>query len=61
MNIDADLSPFLGIDPCGFANLAVTSTQELGISHSKSHIMDRLVQEISKQLTVATSSDSPTS
>ena len=50
LNVDADLSPFLRIDPCGFANLAVTSTTELGVTTSKAQIVDKLVLELRKQL-----------
>lgn len=31
LNIDPDLAPFLGINPCGFEGLAVTSVKELNI------------------------------
>ena len=50
LNIDADLSPFSMIDPCGYANLAVTSTKELGVTTSKAQIVDQLVLQLHKQL-----------
>ncbi|MBC7779644.1 MAG: lipoyl(octanoyl) transferase LipB [Proteobacteria bacterium] len=31
LNVSMDLSPFAGIDPCGFPGLAVTQTKALGI------------------------------
>lgn len=50
LNINPDLSPFSGIDPCGFANLAVTSTQKLGIQSPKAQIVEQLILELHKQL-----------
>lgn len=50
MNIDADLAPFLGIDPCGFQDLAVTSTRLNGIELPKDALVNRLVHHIHKQL-----------
>lgn len=32
LNVDMDLGPFLGIDPCGHAGLRVTQTRELGLA-----------------------------
>jgi lipoyl(octanoyl) transferase len=32
LNVDMDLTPFAAINPCGYAGLAVTSTQEQGIA-----------------------------
>ena len=31
-NVDMDLSPFAGINPCGYAGLQVTSLRELGVA-----------------------------
>jgi lipoyl(octanoyl) transferase len=31
LNIDADLAPFAGINPCGYEGMAVTRTRDLGI------------------------------
>jgi lipoyl(octanoyl) transferase len=50
LNVDADLSPFSSIDPCGYANLAVTSTKELGVTTSKAQIVDQLVLQLHRQL-----------
>ncbi|MBX2835827.1 MAG: lipoyl(octanoyl) transferase LipB [Gammaproteobacteria bacterium] len=50
MNVDMDLTPFKGINPCGYADLPVTSTQDCGVSASKSDIVDRLLQAIHIQL-----------
>lgn len=51
MNIDADLTPFSGIDPCGYAGMAVTSTQALGITVPKTDIIEKLVLTIHKHIT----------
>jgi len=53
MNIDADLAPFLGIDPCGYQDLAVTSTTQSGIDVASELLIEQLVQQIHKQLTSA--------
>ena len=53
LNVDADLTPFSSIDPCGYANLAVTSTKELGVTTSKAQIVDQLVLQLHKQLDAA--------
>jgi lipoyl(octanoyl) transferase len=50
LNVDADLSPFSSIDPCGYANLAVTSTKELGVTTAKAQIVDQLVLQLHRQL-----------
>jgi len=50
LNIDADLTPFQGINPCGFAGMEVTSLQKLGVEYSKSAVVDSLLQSLSTQL-----------
>lgn len=50
LNIDADLQPFAGINPCGFVDLAVTSTAACGVTASKQEIVESLLQAIHKQL-----------
>lgn len=51
LNINPDLTPFLGIDPCGFQDLEVTSLQKLGVSVDKDQLVARFVQLIERQLT----------
>ena len=41
LNVDADLEPFTGINPCGCEGMAVTRTRDLGI--------DRSVDEVAAQ------------
>lgn len=50
MNIDADLTPFSGIDPCGYRGLEVTSTQRLGILVPKEQLIEQLVSHVHTQL-----------
>lgn len=44
LNVDVDLAPFRAINPCGYAGLEVTRTQDLGITDSKAQIGERLLQ-----------------
>jgi lipoyl(octanoyl) transferase len=41
LNVDMDLEPFTGINPCGYEGMAVTCTKDLGI--------DRDVEEVARQ------------
>lgn len=50
LNIDPDLAPFEGIDPCGYRDLAVTSVKALGVEVDKEQFIERFVQLIHKQL-----------
>jgi lipoyl(octanoyl) transferase len=34
LNVDADLEPFAGINPCGYEGMAVTRTRDLGVDQS---------------------------
>ncbi|MBS1217658.1 MAG: lipB [Proteobacteria bacterium] len=44
LNVDVDLAPFRAINPCGYAGLEVTRTQDLGITDSRGRIGERLLQ-----------------
>jgi len=50
MNIDVDLTPFRGIDPCGHVGMEVTSTQTLGIEVGKLQIIEKLVVQLHRHL-----------
>lgn len=50
MNIDADLAPFQGIDPCGYRGMAVTSTQLLGVALPREQLIEQLVSHVHEQL-----------
>ena len=43
LNVDVDLAPFHAINPCGYAGLEVTRTQDLGIHDTRTRIGDRLI------------------
>jgi len=44
LNVDMDLSPFLGIDPCGYPGLAVTSMRESNIEAAFAEVGDTLIE-----------------
>lgn len=50
LNIDPDLQPFQGIDPCGFKDLDVTSVERLGLAVDKDEFVARFVELIKQQL-----------
>jgi len=53
LNIDVDLAPFAGINPCGYAGMEVTSLLELGIAHSKKAVVGCLLHALTKHLHIA--------
>ena len=46
LNVDMELAPFKNINPCGFSNLLVTQTVDLGVSTS----LEKLEKQISQNL-----------
>lgn len=46
LNVAMDLSPFSYINPCGHAGMAVTQTQDVGISAPLSELRDRLLEHL---------------
>lgn len=46
LNVDMDLSPFNGINPCGYAGLSVTSTREQGIEASMATLTEGLLAHL---------------
>lgn len=50
LNVAMDLSPFKCINPCGYAGLAVTDLQQLGVKSSIEIVEDRLTKILSTQL-----------
>jgi lipoyl(octanoyl) transferase len=52
LNVDMDLTPFQGIDPCGFKGLELTQLSDLGVAHElprvaadlESMLLDELAQ-----------------
>jgi len=49
-NINMDLTPFSGINPCGFHGLAVTQMVELGLDVALPDVEAKLVEQLSSQL-----------
>jgi lipoyl(octanoyl) transferase len=47
-NVDMDLSPFNDINPCGYANQAMTSLKKLGIEQSIEEVENELLELIYK-------------
>ena len=55
LNIDLDLAPFRGINPCGYEDLIVTSTRNLGITIEKEQVAARFVELIDIHLSASVS------
>lgn len=55
LNVDADLEPFSGINPCGYEGMAVTCTRDLGIEQNVEQVaaqwLPYLVERLGHQLT----------
>ena len=50
LNVDMDLAPFSNINPCGYANLQVTQTKNLGITDSIETISNKLAEQLTEQI-----------
>lgn len=50
LNVDMDLTPFLAINPCGYAGMTVTQMRDLGASASPSEISEALLAKLLEQL-----------
>jgi lipoyl(octanoyl) transferase len=50
LNVDMDLSPFLAINPCGYAGMAVTQTRDQGIDLTPEQAGKALVDALVRQL-----------
>ena len=50
LNVNMDLRPFLDINPCGYAGLAMTQCADLGGPQSVSEAAPRLLKALSQQL-----------
>ncbi|MDH5738234.1 MAG: lipoyl(octanoyl) transferase LipB [Gammaproteobacteria bacterium] len=49
-NVDMDLSPFLGINPCGYEALQVTQLKDLGVTLSVQAVAAKLIPRLCGQL-----------
>ena len=50
LNLDMDLSPFLSINPCGYAGMAVTQLRDLKPELDQSNIKSDLISHLSRLL-----------
>ena len=50
LNVDMDLNPFRAIDPCGYPDLEVTQTRDLGIRATPGELGEQLVRHLEKRL-----------
>lgn len=50
LNIDMDLSPFLQINPCGYAGLEMTQCKNEGITLTLNELAPLLIDKLNKQL-----------
>jgi len=50
INVDLDLAPFRGIDPCGYAELEVTRLRDLGIGWGVEETGERVAREMMERV-----------
>ena len=50
LNVDMDLSPFLQINPCGYAGLEMTQCRDLGITSSVAELAPLLIEKLNQKL-----------
>lgn len=50
LNVDMDLSPFKRINPCGYADLAVTQLKDLGVTQPLTNVASSLITQLCVQL-----------
>ncbi|MDQ7015795.1 MAG: lipoyl(octanoyl) transferase LipB [Gammaproteobacteria bacterium] len=50
LNVDLDLSPFAGINPCGYQGLQVTRLRDLGVEDSLAEVRARLSEHLLMEL-----------
>jgi lipoyl(octanoyl) transferase len=53
LNVEPDLRPFAGINPCGYAGLAVTSLAELGVARAVDEVAADFTAELGALLDAA--------
>lgn len=51
LNVDMDLSPFLQINPCGYAGLEMTQCKDQGIKLSVNELAPLLIEKLNSHLT----------
>ena len=50
VNVDLDLAPFRGIDPCGYAGLEVTRLRDLGVGWTVEETGERIAREMMERV-----------
>jgi lipoyl(octanoyl) transferase len=50
LNVAMDLTPFQGINPCGYQGLRITDLQQLGVTLSPEEIAGRLIKLLAEEL-----------
>lgn len=50
LNVNMDLSPFLGINPCGYANLRMTQMKDFGVEKIPQEIAPELIKFLERRL-----------
>ncbi|TEW56730.1 lipoyl(octanoyl) transferase LipB [Psychromonas sp. RZ22] len=50
LNVDMDLTPFLQINPCGYAGLEMTQCRDLGIASSVAQLAPVLIEKLNQNL-----------
>ena len=50
LNVDMDLSPFAAINPCGYSDLRVTQTRDLGIDLAPGAIGQQLIDALQRAI-----------
>ena len=50
LNVDMDLTPFLQINPCGYAGLEMTQCRDQGISSSVAELAPLLIEKLNQNL-----------
>jgi lipoyl(octanoyl) transferase len=50
LNVDMDLTPFLAIDPCGYAGLQITQTKDCGMTQTPQQLGERLIDILTEKL-----------
>ena len=56
LNVDADLAPFAGIDPCGYRDLAVTRTADLSVPGTCEALGEALLSHLAARLAASPAS-----
>jgi len=50
LNVNMDLSPFLGINPCGYANLRMTQMKDFGVEKTPQEVAPELIGFLEERL-----------